>query len=232
MAALGRCRPPLADYAEGHDFRSDRRTSRCPHDLAARMSRRRAQLGLSLLLAPRRHVHALFAARDRLHRGSGGLSRLAPPGRRRRSLRTADHVQHRRERRLTELELPWLAGYEGSKPVRTGNAACGSFNSTCTAKCSTCCTSVAGTACRTRTVSGTLSASFVFLDSAWREPDEGIWEMRGPRRHFTHSKVMAWVAFDRGLRLIEEFGRTARRSTGASAGRDPQRGAPAGFDPD
>ncbi len=45
------------------------------------------------------------------------------------------------------------------------------------------------------------------LEQRWREPDDGIWEVRGPRRHFTHSKVMAWVAFDRGLRLIEELGR-------------------------
>ena len=45
------------------------------------------------------------------------------------------------------------------------------------------------------------------LESRWREPDEGIWEVRGPRRHFTHSKVMAWVAFDRGIRMVEELGR-------------------------
>ena len=45
-----------------------------------------------------------------------------------------------------------------------------------------------------------------FLESAWKEPDEGIWEMRGPRRHFTHSKVMAWVAFDRSIKSIERFG--------------------------
>jgi len=46
-----------------------------------------------------------------------------------------------------------------------------------------------------------------YLERAWSEPDEGIWEIRGPRRHFTHSKVMAWVAFDRAIRSIEEFGR-------------------------
>jgi GH15 family glucan-1,4-alpha-glucosidase len=46
-----------------------------------------------------------------------------------------------------------------------------------------------------------------WLETGWREPDEGIWEVRGPRRHFTHSKVMAWVAFDRGIRLVEEFDR-------------------------
>src|SRR5262249_19385742 len=44
-----------------------------------------------------------------------------------------------------------------------------------------------------------------FLESAWRKPDEGIWEVRGPRRHFTHSKVMAWVAFDRAVKIIERF---------------------------
>src|SRR5437773_1498130 len=47
-----------------------------------------------------------------------------------------------------------------------------------------------------------------FLEDAWKEPDDGIWEVRGPRRHFTHSKVMAWVAFDRGVQAVERFGRT------------------------
>jgi GH15 family glucan-1,4-alpha-glucosidase len=47
-----------------------------------------------------------------------------------------------------------------------------------------------------------------FLEDAWKEPDEGIWEVRGPRRHFTHSKVMAWVAFDRGIQAVERFGRS------------------------
>ena len=46
-----------------------------------------------------------------------------------------------------------------------------------------------------------------YLEQAWKEPDEGIWEVRGPRRHFTHSKVMAWVAFDRGVQAVERFGR-------------------------
>src|SRR5207248_742334 len=49
-----------------------------------------------------------------------------------------------------------------------------------------------------------------FLETAWREPDEGIWEVRGPRRHFTHSKVMAWVGFDRAVKAVERF-----RCTGA-----------------
>jgi GH15 family glucan-1,4-alpha-glucosidase len=44
------------------------------------------------------------------------------------------------------------------------------------------------------------------LEAVWREPDEGIWEVRGPRQHFTHSKVMAWVAFDRGVKAVEQFG--------------------------
>jgi GH15 family glucan-1,4-alpha-glucosidase len=49
------------------------------------------------------------------------------------------------------------------------------------------------------------------LERRWHEPDEGIWEVRGPRRHFTHSKVMAWVAFDRGVKAVEEYGRERRR---------------------
>ena len=72
------------------------------------------------------------------------------------------------------------------------------------------------------------------LETRWREPDEGIWEVRGPRRHFTHSKVMAWVAFDRGLRLIDELGRDGpkerwrgdpRRDQGRGAGARLRRGA-------
>ena len=55
------------------------------------------------------------------------------------------------------------------------------------------------------------------LERRWHEPDEGIWEVRGPRRHFTHSKVMAWVAFDRGVKAVEEFGRDGAGRPLASA---------------
>jgi GH15 family glucan-1,4-alpha-glucosidase len=113
------------------------------------------------------------------------------------------------ERRLTELELPWLDGYEHSSPVRIGNGASEQFQ-----------LDVYGEVldvlyeARRHGLPADDSAwalvrhLLVNLEQRWREPDDGIWEVRGPRRHFTHSKVMAWVAFDRGLRLIEEFGRT------------------------
>jgi GH15 family glucan-1,4-alpha-glucosidase len=112
------------------------------------------------------------------------------------------------ERRLLEFELPWLDGYEGSPPVRVGNGASTQFQ-----------LDVYGEVAdvlyqaRRRGLPGDDSAWALLrhliqsLETRWREPDEGIWEVRGPRRHFTHSKVMAWVAFDRGLRLIDELGR-------------------------
>jgi len=112
------------------------------------------------------------------------------------------------ERRLTELELPWLAGYEGSMPVRIGNGASDQRQ-----------LDVYGEVvdalyqARRRGLDPSFDAwaltrkLLVWLESGWREPDEGIWEVRGPRRHFTHSKVMAWVAFDRAVKTIEKFGR-------------------------
>jgi GH15 family glucan-1,4-alpha-glucosidase len=112
------------------------------------------------------------------------------------------------ERRLTEVELPWLAGYEDSRPVRIGNDASNQLQ-----------LDVYGEvidALHLGRVKG-LEASdeawamtnriFDWLESGWRETDQGIWEVRGPRRHFTHSKVMAWVAFDRAVKAIEKLGR-------------------------
>ncbi len=111
------------------------------------------------------------------------------------------------ERRLTESTIDWLSGYEGSAPVRVGNAAHQQLQ---------------------LDVFGEVMDSFYtarrfnlppeaeawrvqqalmdFLEGAWKLPDDGIWEMRGPRRHFTHSKVMAWVAADRAVKMIERYG--------------------------
>jgi GH15 family glucan-1,4-alpha-glucosidase len=112
------------------------------------------------------------------------------------------------ERRLAERELEWLDGYAGSRPVRIGNEASEQFQ-----------LDVYGEVmdllyqARRRGLEAYDSAWALCihllrnLEVRWREPDEGIWEVRGPRRHFTHSKVMAWVAFDRGIRLVEEMGR-------------------------
>jgi len=111
------------------------------------------------------------------------------------------------ERRLTELEIGWLPGYEGSAPVRTGNAAHRQFQ-----------LDVYGEVMDALYVARreglppdenawrVQKALIEFLESAWTKPDEGIWEVRGPRRHFTHSKVMAWVAVDRTVKAIERFG--------------------------
>jgi len=111
------------------------------------------------------------------------------------------------ERRLSEWEIDWLPGYEGSAPVRVGNAASGQFQLDVYGEV----LSALYEACQ---VGSPLSSSawdletalVEFVESSWEDPDEGIWEVRGPRRHFTHSKVMAWVAVDRAVRTIEDFG--------------------------
>ncbi|MEU5190724.1 glycoside hydrolase family 15 protein [Streptomyces klenkii] len=108
------------------------------------------------------------------------------------------------ERRLTEAELPWLAGYERSAPVRTGNGAVKQLQ-----------LDVYGEVmdslhlCRrwglpAKPHEWKLQRSLMdYIKDHWREPDEGIWEVRSPRRHFVHSKVMAWVAADRAVRTLE-----------------------------
>ena len=114
------------------------------------------------------------------------------------------------ERRLDERELDWLPGYEGSRPVRVGNAASAQLQ-----------LDVYGElldAVYQSRVHGVQADSNVWsvmqtllgwLEQGWRLEDAGLWEVRGPSRHFTHSKVMAWVAFDRAVRFHEEFGAPA-----------------------
>ncbi|HEX8153770.1 MAG TPA: glycoside hydrolase family 15 protein [Thermoanaerobaculia bacterium] len=113
----------------------------------------------------------------------------------------------RGERHLTELEIEWLPGYENSKPVRVGNAAFKQYQLDVYGE-------VMDVLHLTRRLGLPPSEDawrvqltlMRFLEDGWREPDEGIWEVRGPRRHFTHSKVMAWVAFDRSVAAVESFG--------------------------
>jgi GH15 family glucan-1,4-alpha-glucosidase len=109
------------------------------------------------------------------------------------------------DRRITEQELDWLPGYQGSRPVRIGNAAVDQFQ-----------LDVYGEVMDTLHLGRRIGlesdepawdlqrALMEFLEDHWRDPDEGIWEMRGPRRHFTHSKVMAWVALDRAVKAVEQ----------------------------
>jgi GH15 family glucan-1,4-alpha-glucosidase len=112
------------------------------------------------------------------------------------------------ERRLAELELDWLPGYEGSRPVRVGNAASGQFQLDVFGEVMDALHQGREHDLEKSTAAWSLQRRMLgFLEDAWKEPDEGIWEVRGPRRHFTHSKVMAWVAFDRGIQAVERFGR-------------------------
>jgi GH15 family glucan-1,4-alpha-glucosidase len=110
-------------------------------------------------------------------------------------------------RRLTEFELGWLPGYEGSAPVRVGNAASEQFQ-----------LDVWGEVLdglhlsREHGIAPEESAWDVqralldFLESHWSRPDNGLWEMRGPQRHFVHSKVMAWAGVNRAVQAVERFG--------------------------
>ncbi|MFF1446590.1 glycoside hydrolase family 15 protein [Streptomyces sp. NPDC058274] len=108
------------------------------------------------------------------------------------------------ERRLTEYELPWLPGFADSAPVRVGNDAVEQLQ-----------LDVYGEVIDSLSLARRAGlpmkphmwrvqvALMEFLRTAWRQPDEGLWEVRGPRRHFVHSKVMAWVAADRAVRTLE-----------------------------
>ena len=138
------------------------------------------------------------------------LAELAPPGGRRRSRRSPDHV--RAGRRAPARPSSSSRGSPATRArSRSGSATAraSSSSSTSTARCSTCSTRRAarGLAARRATRGRSVGHLLGNLEQRWREPDEGIWEVRGRTRQFTHSKVMAWVAFDRGIRLIEELGR-------------------------
>lgn len=111
------------------------------------------------------------------------------------------------ERRLTEVELPWLPGYEGSRPVRIGNAAHDQLQLDVYGELM----DVLHAARRSRLSPDEDAWNFQralldHLEQIWREPDAGMWEVRGAPRHFTYSKMMSWVAFDRAVKAVEEFG--------------------------
>jgi GH15 family glucan-1,4-alpha-glucosidase len=107
------------------------------------------------------------------------------------------------DRRLTELELDWLSGYEGSRPVRVGNEASEQFQLDVFGEVmDSALTAVRQGLTNQAGYGGEVIVSLMrHLEDVWDQPDDGIWEVRGPRRHFTHSKVMAWVAFDRAVRI-------------------------------
>jgi GH15 family glucan-1,4-alpha-glucosidase len=111
------------------------------------------------------------------------------------------------ERRLPEFEVRWLPGYNGARPVRIGNAAVSQLQLDVYGE-------VIDTVYQARRAgmppdhwAWQLGIKLLEgLETLWRLPDEGIWEVRGPSRHFTHSKVLSWVAFDRGVKAVEHYG--------------------------
>jgi GH15 family glucan-1,4-alpha-glucosidase len=111
------------------------------------------------------------------------------------------------ERRLSEFEVTWLAGYEGSRPVRVGNAASEQLQLDVYGEVLDCLYQARVHGVTFDRQAWQIQVALLeHLETAWRDPDQGIWEIRGERRHFVHSKAMAWVAFDRAVRTIEEHG--------------------------
>jgi GH15 family glucan-1,4-alpha-glucosidase len=155
---------------------------------------RDATLTLEALMRGGYHDEAL-AWRDWLLRATAGdVSRLqimyGPSG----------------ERRLDEWEVDWLSGYEGSSPVRVGNAASGQYQLDVYGEVmSALFTAAQADGVHSRAIWDLQVKLIEFVEEGWKLPDDGIWEVRGPRRHFTHSKVMAWVAVDRAVRTLEEW---------------------------
>jgi GH15 family glucan-1,4-alpha-glucosidase len=111
------------------------------------------------------------------------------------------------ERRLTEFELPWLTGYENSRPVRIGNAASEQLQLDVFGEVMDSLYQARKVGLAQLEAAWELECALVTeLEEIWNQPDEGIWEVRGGPRQFTYSKVMTWVAFDRAVRTIEELG--------------------------
>ncbi|MFF7983940.1 glycoside hydrolase family 15 protein [Streptomyces sp. NPDC007901] len=108
------------------------------------------------------------------------------------------------ERELGEAELDWLPGYENSAPVRVGNGAAHQLQLDVYGEVTEALHLAHMTGLARNDYASLLQLKLIrYLEDHWDEPDEGIWEVRGPRRHFVHSKVMAWVAVDRTIKLIE-----------------------------
>ncbi|WAH56778.1 glycoside hydrolase family 15 protein [Pseudomonas silvicola] len=141
------------------------------------------------------------------------------------------------ERRLPEYTLPWLNGYENSRPVRIGNAAATQLQLDVYGEVADAMTqAIRGGLPRHPRSRAIFQVIMPYLESIWQRPDEGLWEIRGEPRHFVHSKVMAWVAFDRSAKLQASDGGDAERAQHYRAvadqihadvcaqGVDPQRG--------
>ena len=112
------------------------------------------------------------------------------------------------ERRVPEFDVPWLPGYAGSSPVRIGNAAAEQFQLDVYGEVMDALHEARTHGLAKDDHAWSLQQTMMeFLEGAWDQPDEGLWEVRGERRHFVHSKVLAWTAFDRAVQAVEHFDR-------------------------
>jgi GH15 family glucan-1,4-alpha-glucosidase len=137
-------------------------------------------------------------------------------------------------RRLTELEANWLPGFGGSAPVRIGNAAADQLQIDVFGEVMDVLALARETQIAPSDEAWSLQRAMMrHLTDVWHQPDQGIWEVRGPRQHFTYSKVMAWVAFDRGARAVERYGMTGpARQWRAMANEIHQQICAEAFDPE
>ncbi len=189
-------------------YRADRRHRRGADDLIAGVDRRGAQLGLPLLLAARRDAGAVRADRPpaiATRRAPGANGCCAPPPGILPKCRSCTGIAG--ERRLTEFEIDWLPGY--AEQPAGAHRQCrheqlqldvyGELMDTLYA-------------CHRYGLEASADAwdlqlkLLEFLEKVWDKPDQGMWEVRGEPRHFTFSKIMAWVAFDRAVKSIEQYG--------------------------
>ncbi|MBN6055510.1 glycoside hydrolase family 15 protein, partial [Nonomuraea sp. RK-328] len=112
------------------------------------------------------------------------------------------------ERRLPEMQLDWLDGYEGSRPVRIGNDAVNQLQLDVYGEVMNALYLAGASGLTADQRAWSIQRQLLdYVEEHWDEPDEGLWEVRGPRRHFTHSKVMCWVALDRAVKYVERYGR-------------------------
>ncbi|MCX5556640.1 glycoside hydrolase family 15 protein [Streptomyces sp. NBC_00038] len=139
------------------------------------------------------------------------------------------------ERRLTEYEIPWLPGFARSSPVRIGNDAVNQLQLDVYGEVIDSLSLARSSGMPVKPHMWRVQVALMeFLRTAWRQPDEGIWEVRGPRRHFVYSKVMAWVAADRAVRALEDDPRLGGDLNGWRAMRDEvhQEVCERGYDPE
>ena len=231
---LARPGATLVDHAEGAHLRAHRRDRGRAHDVAARVDRRRAQLGLPLLLAARRHVHHLLADDRGLHRRGRARSATGCCARSPATRPTCRSCTGRRASAVSsEYEVRWLPGYEASSPVRVGNAAHQQYQLDVYGE-------VVDSLHQSRHMGieedpdawAVQLAMLDFLESALAAiPTRASGRSAAAAKDFVHSKVMAWVAFDRavqGRRGVRP--RRARRPVAGVPRRDHREVCDQGFD--